>query len=265
MTLRNFRKPPPGTLVTVAFAGVLLLTGCSRSADTEEASAQEVVFVEEVGIFPFEGISDWVTYANQISVVEIINEKRLRPEVGPESDHIPRLVTARVERNLWSKDGYPAKEVQFIANGWIAKDGKELPIWPSEGLRLLVGGRYVLPLFESSGEWGVLTTSSIIPLKGELVHHDFEPASRAAEALTGISMDALERDINVVLPDPLATQIEPGLTTIQRAVAISELRDGVDGRSDAEEQQIPGRSDADAEEMGELTDEETLEIEGSGG
>ncbi len=243
----------------VGVAIVLTAAACGSNGDGEAA---EPVFVEDAQIFPFNSLQDWVTYADQVSVVEIVAEERLEPEVGPESTHVGRLLTARVDRTLWSVDGEPAREVKFIANGWLIKDGKERPIVPRDGLRLVVGGTYVLPLFESSGEWGFLTTSSIIPIDGDRVHAEFEPMNLAAAGLEGIEVSELQQRLADTVPDPLAARVDPDLTPIQRAVAISELRDGISSESDAEEQGVPGRAGDDL--PSDLTDEERQEIEGGG-
>ena len=67
-----------------------------------------------------------------------------------------------------------------------------------------------------------------------------------------------------MLPDSLVAGLDRGLSPIQRTLAIGDLRYGALTGSDADEQRVTGEPQ-DNELPQDLTEEGSLEIEGSGG
>ena len=118
---------------------VALATACNGAA------TDDIVFVQNSELFPFESLSDWVTYADQVPVVEIVAEDRMNPTGGSDMVSVGRLVAAKVERTIWSGSDKPVEDIAFV-----------------------------------SGGWGVLTALSIVPLDGGVVDERFEPINPAS-------------------------------------------------------------------------------------
>ncbi len=185
-----------------------------------------VVVAADAEIFSGADFDDWVTYADHVAIVEVVEEARMEPESGPEVSHVGRMVTIEIQESLWSRQEEPPSELSFITNGWIVKGEEEREVWPSEGLRLAVGARYVIPLFETSNGWGLLNSSSVIPLENDQVHTKFAPSGGAAKASIGNSTADIRRDLASAKPDPLSRKVDRNLDAVGRARAIAEIKSG---------------------------------------
>ena len=142
--------------LTLAAVG---LTGCST--DDAEQLHSEPADVDSIteAAFPADGAVDFVTDADQLSVFSVVAERR-QERGGVEADDLPRLVTIRIERNLWlgprADSGAvlaEGDEVEFVAWGPVrATDDDTIRF--GEPL-LAVGERYVGGLLMSTGSFGI--------------------------------------------------------------------------------------------------------------
>lgn len=155
--------------LTLAAVGLM---GCSTDGAEQPHSEPADVDSMAEAAFPADGAVDFVTYADQLSVFSVVAERR-QQRGGVETDDLPRLVTIRVERNLWL--GPRADSGAALAEG----DEVELATWGPIGTTdddtirfgeplLAVGERYVGGLLMSTGSFGIYP-GSVAVSNGESV------------------------------------------------------------------------------------------------
>lgn len=184
----------------------------SGSPSPDVTSDTEVfVYIRWEGTFPDEGLSDWVSYSNQVALVSVVNERALPTTQRRPEELIGRVVTLRIDESLWLPEGptnnhlLAGAEVDVVVGGWVLREGVELKAVFVGGPRLEVGGRYVMPLLASdeevdsaNGNWAMLTPASagafhqsdVAVTDAEL--HQAGNASTAA--LEGLDVEAM-RDV----------------------------------------------------------------------
>src|SRR5665213_817882 len=145
-------------LVLAAAVLVLLVTACS--AERHAAGSSSSASTDEK--FPSESLSDWVSYAQQVSVVTIVSEAQVPPpqEVWDRQEgYVGRTVTVRIERDLWTAPGVlPLRGDQTMLDwGWLLKGERLTPLTSA----MQVGQRYVVPLGVSQGKLGSILTTPI--------------------------------------------------------------------------------------------------------
>lgn len=158
--------PPSATHVSNAPVAdtVVLGDGSSRTADRT--------------------IGDWVTYADHVLIVTVVNEIRHAPsrkEIERREGLIGRTVELRVDQVLWSAPDAPQpapKSLKLSAAGWIFNNNNgagERKIAIGESSRLDKGHTYVKalewiddPCFEDPkrGTWEGLGSGDTIPFDG---------------------------------------------------------------------------------------------------
>lgn len=177
--------------------------------------------------WPSQTLVDWAGFADQLSVVTVVDERDLPPVPGqdPSADdgYVGREVSLRVERTLWRRPGAPtvaAEEsiIRIVALG-SARDerGEQTPFATLDAARLEVGQRYLIPLLRAAGaddeggrasdsEWAVLAQSAILTLDGDTVTSRVEGGtpSPAAQALDGESVERAGEIVARTSPTPAA-------------------------------------------------------------
>jgi hypothetical protein len=166
----------------------------------------EIVFVPSTAeaAFPMETATDFVTYADQLSLFTVVSERN--PErTADDSGIIPRYVTLRAVKNLWLG---PRSD-----RGVIVKEGDQVEIvtWGSVGttedgaIRMLtgfgepmleVGGEYLGGLVMSSGAFGTYP-GSVARSNGDYVSPGdgwmFAPAAPSAQVAISAVVDELDQ------------------------------------------------------------------------
>lgn len=164
--------------------------------------------------FPSETLTEWVSFADQISVVSVLSER----DISPPADvlqrgegYIGRIIAVDVEKTLWRRSEAPAVDATFstITEGWVLEGGTRHPFALAGGPRLEVGGRYLMPLVRAPRdgvEWSALSAGATIPLDGGTLATTkvFGKPSTIAEALKGQSLDDLALRLASTSPDPVA-------------------------------------------------------------
>lgn len=157
-------------------------------------------------IVPSSTLEDLVTYADEVAVVEVIDDTVQRydePGDGLEPE-LFRDATIRVEEVVWtSPQRRPVPdEVTFVANGWVDGEPQKGPSPACDQPALAVGERYLLGLVEyDTGEWApmtgpfVLTVDDAGGLSGVV---DAGPLS----GYEGRSAGAVGKSLDDVEPDP---------------------------------------------------------------
>jgi len=222
-------------LTRVATSSLVALSLFGAACSQDSRSTEPGTFVSDLEVFPFEGLSDWITYAEHIVLVEIVEEERLPPEsLGPgDGAYVGRLVTASVESVLWSSMSDPLDpKIQILTDGWFEDGDDSSPVLGRGSARLEVGSVYVLPINFTDygalpgGAWNVLTRSSIVPIANSKVR--LRTASNVyvdTGGIDGLMVSELATLLAATVPDPLLERVDAGLSPTQRALAIANLRE----------------------------------------
>jgi hypothetical protein len=202
--------------VGVALSMVALGFGVWMLFPTASQSPATSVMAIEGGSdrFPSESFKDWVSYADQVSVVSVVSEEALAEEViEPGDSYIPRAVTLSIEKTLWRREGAPSARdhVRVITFGWAAKDGERRPVTAWDGPRLEVGSRYVMPLVRAprdGAEWTPLSLGATLPLNGNVISIAgiVGLPSTIAKQMEGKTPTELVEVLAQTRPDPIAAQ-----------------------------------------------------------
>jgi hypothetical protein len=156
--------------------------------------------------WPQNTLTDWVSYSDQLSIVTVTSEEALGEPTELNGGFVGRNVVLQIERTLWRRDGAPSVDgtLTILTAGWI----KNRPISLSGGTRLELGGRYVLPLTRTGGEWtGNAGGLAAFPLDGAtIVCGTVHPQELVDEDIAGMSVDDLAALYAATPPDPLAAK-----------------------------------------------------------
>jgi hypothetical protein len=222
MTVRI--APAKLLLMTLAsVASVAALAACGGSS-----SSSMLVVGEGSDRFPSETLTDWASYADQLSVVTVVDERELAPpsEVVERGEgYVGRVVTLRIEQTLWHRRGGPTArgDVSTTVQGWVLQDGERRPFAVAGGPRLEVGGRYLAPLVHVQGEWVPLGIGATLPLDGDVATTSGVAGHPSAigEAMRGKAVTDVAELLAATPADPVAAKyahLEPDerLKAVQR-------------------------------------------------
>lgn len=181
--------------------------------------------------FPHSTLTDWVSYADQVSVLTVLEEEEIPPppEVIERGEgYIGRRITVRVEETVWARSGAPSVvgEFQTRVLGWTMHDSERRPtVLGGAYPRLEVGDRYLSPLVMSDGEWVTLSSEVVLPLAGDVVaSFDVMQGTRAlplVEEMIGKTVDEVASLVAETSPDPLAVQYAE-LEPVERVEAVQQ-------------------------------------------
>ena len=193
-----------------AAAVLLAIVGCGG------ATKSSTVVGEGGGRFPDRTFTEWVSYADQLSVVLVVAEAEEAPapaDVARGEGYISRTVTLRVEQTLWRRAGAPAVtgEIPVVTSGWVLQEGERRPFAIGGGPRLEVGRRYVAPLVRAARDgvaWTPLSVESTLPLgiAGITTEGVLGAPSSLAKGLEGSSPSDLAAILRRTRPDPVAAR-----------------------------------------------------------
>ena len=224
------------TLKCGAILLCVFLVGCSSSSDP----SQEVVVGTGDGLFPAALLTDWVSYAVQVSRVRVLRERELpSPETLKRGEgYIAREVTLSVMDTFWTSPGASSPgatnmptELAVLVQGWILRQGNERHLFAiPESPRIEVDGVYVMPLvnlvIDARLAWGPLSTDAVFASAGDAVAMEDVRArgtGRVAKGLSGMSDAELTRTFAETPPDPLAQKYF-NLPPLERLAAVQMER-----------------------------------------
>ena len=225
MTRRRISAKP----AVSALLGALALAALTACGGSSSPSASSMVVGEGSDRFPSETLSDWASYADQLSVVTVVDESEIAPpsevlELG--EGYVGRTLTLRIERTVWNRKGGPTARGTFrtTVQGWVLQEGVRRPFAVAGGPRLEVGERYLTPLVRVTGnEWITLSTGATLPLEGEVATTAGVAGhpSPIGEAMRGKSVAEVGELLAETPADPIAAkyaQLEPDerLKAVQR-------------------------------------------------
>lgn len=176
--------------------------------------------------FPSESLSDWVSYAQQVSVLTVLSEAQVPPpdEVWQRKEgYIGRIVTVRIDHDLWVAPGATPVhgEQQMLDWGWLLK-GERLT--PFSKAMLQPGEQYVVPLASSRGKLGSISVSAI-RISGASVAADVVSDQAWIRELGGQSLRQLEASLRAAVPDPVAVRFAH-MDPADRVEAVRAARSG---------------------------------------
>lgn len=224
VTAREGARARSGHRACGLLAVVLLVGGCSGDDDGT------AMVPSGPQSFPSQTLTDWVSYADQISVVRVVDEQVLPTgdDSAADSDagrYIGRRATFAVESTLWHDDQVPVRSrVTMTTSGWVEKDGARVPAAPESAYRFEVGQRFVLPISrDGDGEATILAPGAAVPLFVETgPAHD--AAGPAVRQLRGRSESQMRATLARAIRDPLATRYHH-LPPWQRSQQVLDQRD----------------------------------------
>ena len=195
----------PGHFAFVAV--LLLLAGCgSEPADRSSVGEGEAMF-------PADRVEDWVSYADQLSLVVVENDAEIPPPESVTSNgegYIGRTATLRVERTLWTQNDVTAVEgsITFPVAGWILREGrKKTDAAVAGGPRIEVGDRLLIPLArQPDGSLGLMSSSAVLVIRGGVVVLADGQQNPAVEGMVGMTPNAVGELVSAASPDPAALQ-----------------------------------------------------------
>lgn len=139
--------------------------------------------------FPGETMSDWVSFSDQIAIVEVVSEQQMatQPDTVSKSRSVGRWVTLRLIDSLWVRGGgrpsiSTGSEFQTKVFGWVIFNGKLAKARMAHSARMEVGGQYLVPLVHLDGEWAPLNPSSVTPVERSAIAKLDGKSARATSA-----------------------------------------------------------------------------------
>ena len=204
-------------LLTVAVGS--LAVACSDENETAACSDAAIDFS-----LPTETLTDWVSYSDQLSVVEVVGAERLWPPPptsgAPPDEYVGRRVDIRVGETPWRRPAAPIApgRLSFVTDGWSIRSGLR-PITIGEGPRLEIGYRYLMALVRlDEGDWGPFPRATLpIESDGNLAKTCSKRPTLVT--LTGLTIKEAGQLLADTPPDPRALA-HAHLPPVQRLQAV---------------------------------------------
>jgi len=206
-----------GAAVTLAFT---LLAACGDDESALPVDDLGFVHAQADPVIAGQDLETWKTFADQVSVVTVVDSKRGEPMADWPERFVTRELTVLVDQNLYinpPRKTFGAGETeQYSPMGWGEKVEERTltPVRVDGGVNMEVGGTYLVAYADAFGAFGPLNSAAVIelvdgsallpevfvdwaPLDG-----DDENVRPAAVDLQGQSVDEIERSIEAVRLDP---------------------------------------------------------------
>jgi hypothetical protein len=146
-------------------------------------------------LLPSDTLTDWVTYGDHLVVVTVTGQRELAPtseETAAGEGYIPRVISLRVDKVLWSRKQAPNAPSSFETDldGWQFHGDQRKAVRLQGEPMMTVGKQYVLPIVYFSktkrvpnAGWSALSPNSIFPYEaGILGKGDAIPSLQAKGA-----------------------------------------------------------------------------------
>lgn len=176
---------------------------------------------------PTDTLTDWVSYSDQLSVVEVTAEHRgesSRPEPGSdEAPWVGRRVDLRVVETPWRRAEAPAAPdtLTVQVDPWVLRKGRLEQFRVTDGPWVEVGQRYLMGLVRlDEGEWGPFPRSTM-PLSADGVVVATCPNHTTLARFTGMTPNDAGAVLAQTPADPVARAnvTRPPVERWQRAAA----------------------------------------------
>ena len=186
----------------------MLLIGCGGSGG--------YVVVHADRAWPAETLRDWVSFGDQLSVIEVVAESAPArwPEYKNSGGLLGRRVTVRIERTLWRRPNSappPGRVIRFASWGWMMGSDQHpfssrRRVVGEHEPRLEVGGRYLAVLAKDEREWFAIGEATMTLAADDTITSQVVAGSPAAgaAALRGKSIEQAAQTLAATRPLPLA-------------------------------------------------------------
>ncbi|MFD6177890.1 MULTISPECIES: hypothetical protein [unclassified Isoptericola] len=219
-------------------AAVILgaLAGCAPPGEVGASPGVVVAMAEES--FPTSAAVDWVTYADHVVVVTVVDEAeraRSREDGNPAGErYVEREVALRVDERLWSsadpRHRAPPDRFSMEAAGSLDRDGDRTPWAVEDTPRMERGHTYVValvwrpavpdPTTPTPAHWAWLGTDALLPYDdGTIGVGELEGVVRAAPRVVP------EGDPERSFEDAMAGRSAADLAAVLRATRPVERED----------------------------------------
>lgn len=166
-------------LVGVCAAVAAATTAVAATTGSSDAPKRpKIVVADGDNLLPSATATDWVTYSDHLVQITLTGERALEPsdeEKAAGEGFIPRVVTAHVDKVLWSRSGAPAAPatMDMDLDGWTFHGDAKTPLRLDGEPLMAVGDTYVVPITYlsqtdtvSAAGWSPLSADSILPYAG---------------------------------------------------------------------------------------------------
>jgi len=202
--METTRRRSPARLSGVLFV-LLLVTAGHRSLDT----ADRTYVAQTTEAFRFNNAADWISFADQVSTVSILEEDVQPVPKDAIEGSVPAVLTLRVDNTLWMASGArsdkaiePGGTVQVFSDGYWLKEGELFPVRSEDGPRLEVGSTYLVALFEDDGQYGLLTSDSVFELDAtrQRTIEERSDASPGQQVFAGMDLTEIQAVLSGAAP-----------------------------------------------------------------
>jgi hypothetical protein len=205
-------------MTTAKLAASALMLALSMSCSDSDAtssradSATEVV-VEALDALPDEKATDWTSYAQQVSVVDVVSEveQGVAADVALRGEYTTmRTLTVRIVGNAYEFAGgatplRPGSVFTAQTDGWAYNKGEaRLPVRAADSVRLEPGRRYVMAIGRQGTTWFPLTAATVVPVETGVVTPGPGQDNPVVAQLAGTTTDQLEGFFAAHPAEPLA-------------------------------------------------------------
>jgi hypothetical protein len=208
----------------VVLVASFVLVACGRS-ETREADSVVTGSADER--FIADSLTDWVSFADQVSVVQVIAERELprAPGSAVSEGYLARQIDLKITSSVWSRGTPRASGVISIpAWGWILHDGKPQRFTVEGAPWVEVGQTLILPLVELDGVgWSMLATTAAFRLdaNGAVLADTGRVQSSALRELAGRTPDEVRVRLATV-PQYPEVAAHPDLAPAERQRLVLE-------------------------------------------
>lgn len=216
----------------LAVLALLFLAGVVRtSVGTPQPRPAEPAqtFPETDARFPSDTASDVVSYADHVALVTAVSEAEepqtaVPTPAGSSLPAIPRRVTFRVDRLLWSRPNAPAASATVTAKwcGWVIAAGKRTPCATTGMPWVFVGGQYVMPIALDRGAFVPIQPLAVFRFNDGAVTLE-EQDTPLARQLANASLDGVAGVFANAVADPVSVRYG-GLSPRARLAAVMAAR-----------------------------------------
>lgn len=198
-----------------AILALLLLAGAVRTSvgTTQPRPAEPAQTFRELDApFPSDTAADVVSYADHVvlvtAVAEVEEPQTAAPTpTGSSLPAIPRRVTFRIDRLLWSRPDAPAASATVTAKwcGWVIAAGKRTPCAITGTPWVFVGGQYVMPIALDRGAFAPIQPFAVFRFNDGAVTLE-EQDTPLARQLANASLDRVAGVFANAVADPVSVR-----------------------------------------------------------
>jgi hypothetical protein len=202
----------------LAILALLLLAGVVRTSvgTTQPRPAEPAepaqTFPETDAPFPSDTASDVVSYADHVALVTAVAEAEepqtaVATPTGSSLPAIPRRVTFRIDRLLWSRPDGPGAPATVTARwcGWVITAGKRTPCATTGTPWVFVGGQYVMPIALDRGAFAPIQPFAVFRFNDGAVTLE-EQDTPLARQLANAWLDRVAGVFANAVPDPVSVR-----------------------------------------------------------